>query len=292
MTNPSPVQEPSPQTATAFQPRLLPRGLRFLRRKWNLAAWKTQSLFGKHHCNVCDQRVGHFLPLSAVHPGTVANMLKHGFCHELETANFQEYSCPFCGATDHDRLYALYLDELLAKQRGSGGIRIVDFAPVRCLSAYIRRKLQNHPGTYRTADLFMPNVDDKVDLMDLRIYRAGQFDFFVCSHVLEHVPDDRKALRELFRITSPGGSGIVMVPMPLDVAEVDEDPSVTDEAERWRRFGQDDHVRLYSKKGFLERIRQVGFEVAELGVSHFGAETLDRVAVLRDSVLYVVTRPV
>ncbi|HXI69235.1 MAG TPA: methyltransferase domain-containing protein [Verrucomicrobiae bacterium] len=292
MTNPQPVHESLPQTAADSPPPFMPRALRFLRRRGRMALWQAQSLFGKYHCNVCGHRVGHFLPLSAVHPGTVANKLKHGFCHEQETFNEREYSCPFCGATDHDRLYALYLDELLAKNHVADRIRIVDFAPVRCLSTYIRRKMQTHSGTYRTADLFDPNVDDQVDLMDMHIYRDGQFDFFICSHVLEHVNDDRKALRELFRVTSSGGSGIVMVPVALDVDKVDEDPSVTDEGERWRRFGQHDHVRLYSKKVFLERLQEAGFKVTELGVSHFGAEKLDPLAILRESILYIVTRPV
>ena len=248
-------------------------------------------MFGKFYCNVCDQPVGHFLPLSAIHPGTVASLKKHGFCHPLETLNFLQYACPFCGSTDRDRLSALYLEEIFSKGGNGTGIRILDFAPVRCLSAHIRRKLQNRPGTYRTADLFSPEVDDQVDVMDMGIYHDGQFDIFICSHVLEHVTDDRKAMRELFRILKPGGSGIVMVPVSLAVQEIDEDPTVTDEAERWRRFCQNDHVRLYSKPGLLERLRQAGFEIAELGISHFGAGTFVRLAVLSGSILYVVTHP-
>jgi SAM-dependent methyltransferase len=291
MISPPSVPDIPSNTAAASIGRFLRRALRYLQRKFRLALWKAQALFGNHRCNVCGQRVGHFLPLAATHPETVESMQKHGFSFKLETCNHRDYSCPFCGATDRDRLYSLYLDELLAKNYGAGGIGIVDFAPVRCLSDCIRSKLRNHAGNYRTADLFMSNVDDKVDLMDMRIYRDGQFDFFICSHILEHVADDQKALRELFRITKPGGSGIVMVPVALDVDEVDEDPSVTDEAEAWRRFGQNDHVRLYSKKGFLERIRQAGFDVAELGMAHFGVEKLVQLAILRDSVLYIVTRP-
>ena len=278
---------PQPATASFFY-----RALRSLRRRSRVALWKAQSVFGKYRCTVCGHRVFHYLPLSAVHPSTAASMKKHGFNHKFETFNTAAYACPFCGATGHDRLYALYVDKLLTKDHGKEGIRIVDFAPVRCLSAYIRSKLQGRPATYRTADLFNPEVDDRVDLMDMHIYRDGQFDFFICSHVLEHVTDDRKAMRELFRVIKPGGSGIVMVPVALDVQQVDEDPSVTDVAERWRRFGQDDHVRLYSKPGFLERLRQTGFDVAELGISHFGAETFDRLALTPGSILYIVTRPV
>lgn len=286
-----PVPDAPPTTVAASLSRFLRRALRSLRRRCQLALWKIQSLSGKYRCNVCGHRVGHFLSLAATHPGTLETAQKHGFSHEMETFNLREYSCPFCGATDRDRLYALYLDETLAKDYGSKGIQIVDFAPVRCLSAYVRKKMRNRSGSYRTADLFSPEVDDKVDLMDMHIYRDGQFDFFICSHVLEHVMDDRKALRELLRVTKPGGSGIVMVPVALDRTEVDEAPAVTDEAERWRRFGQHDHVRLYSKQGLSDRIREAGFSVAELGAAHFGPEKFDQLAVLRGSVLYIVTRP-
>src|SRR6188508_1256097 len=112
----------------------------------------------------------------------------------------------------------------------------------------------NQNITYRSADLFMQEVDDRVDIMDMTIYPDKHFDFFVCSHMLEHVVDDRKALRELYRILKWGGQGILVVPIVLSIDEIDQDPSVTDVAERWRRFGQDDHVRLYSKQGFLRRI--------------------------------------
>ncbi len=291
MSNTHPAADAPSPASPAVLSHTFRRGVRFLRRKSQTALWQAESVVGKYRCNVCDHRVGHFLPLSAVHPETDANMKRYGFMHTLETFNPLAQSCPFCGATDRDRIYALYLDELLAQDFGPEGIRIVDFAPIRCLSACIRKKLQRRRGSYRTADLFDPNVDDQVDLMDMRLYRDGQFDFFICSHVLEHVFDDRKALRELFRVLRPGGSGIVMVPVALDIQQVDEDPSVTDEAERWRRFGQHDHVRLYSKPGLLARLRQAGFEVRELGVSHFGAEAFDQLGVLPGSILYVASHP-
>jgi len=144
---------------------------------------------------------------------------------------------------------------------------------------------------YRSADLFAEEVDDTVNLMDMHAYREGQFEVFLCSHVLEHVVDDRKALREIFRVLEPGGVAVLLVPILLGLETIDEDPTVTDPSERWRRFGQDDHVRLYSKAGFMERVREAGFQLSNLGVKHFGRKAFLRHGITTQSVLYVAVKP-
>jgi SAM-dependent methyltransferase len=265
--------------------------MRHLRNRLRRGLLRARSLFGKYRCAVCGNRVSRFRCLAATHPETAQNLKKHGFRHVDETFNEDQYSCPFCGACDRDRMYALYLNKYLAG--ASAQIRIVDFAPLKSLSQFIRRKLESLGGAhiYRTADLYDPQADDKVDLMDMKLYEEGEFDFFICSHVLEHVEDDRKALSELFRITRPGGWGIAMVPIALGLQDIDEDPRLTDESERWRRFGQNDHVRLYSKQGFLDRLVEAGFEVQQLGADYFGKASFEENAIDLGSVLYVVSRP-
>ena len=106
-------------------------------------------------------------------------------------------------------------------------------------------------------------VDDVVDITDMQMYADGSFDFFLCSHILEHVADDSQALRELYRILTPGGRGILMTPV-MPEGRFDEDSSVTDEGERWRRFAQGDHVRLYDRSTLCSRIVQSGFELTLL----------------------------
>lgn len=81
-----------------------------------------------------------------------------------------------------------------------------------------------------------------------------------------------------------------MVPIILELQEIDEDPSVVDEAERWRRFGQNDHVRLYSKPGFLGRVQEAGFVVHQYGKESFGEEVFTRSGIAHQSVLYVVEK--
>ena len=241
------------------------------------------------YCPVCESRINSFLPLEECFQ---QNLQKYGFpfhSDDAETCNVAAYLCPSCDASDRDRLYALFLRDYLTKLDSSEPVQIVDFGPSPPLSAFIRRLIGKNVQ-YRTADLLTENVDDRVDITNLQSYDSDWFDFLICSHVLEHVPDDRRALRELHRILKPGGQAILMVPIILSIDRIDEDPEVNDEAERWRRFGQFDHVRLYSKRGFLERVREAGFAVRELGKEFFGTDSFARAGITAQSVLYVVEK--
>jgi SAM-dependent methyltransferase len=116
---------------------------------------------------------------------------------------------------------------------------------------------------YVTADLFDKNVDIRVDITDIP-YRDDYFDFVYCSHVLEHIPDDRKAIREIKRVLSDVGFAVIMV--PINVKKTFEDPTVVDPNERLRLFGQKDHVRRYGPD-FRDRLLDEGFLVDEFGPS-------------------------
>lgn len=259
----------------------LPAGL-----KQRVRAIKNQLklISSKHFCPVCESPVASFLPLPDFYR---ENREKYGFPFqgdEAETCNEAEYLCPTCQATDRDRLYALFLRDHLT---ASGPIQMVEFGPSQPLSEFIRRHKEVH---YRTADLLADSADERLDITDLRSFQDAALDFFICSHVLEHVPDDRRALRELYRVLKPGAKAILMVPIILTIEEIDEHVGEMSEAERWRRFGQQDHVRLYSKRGFVERVREAGFKVHELGREYFGAELFERTGVSKQSVLYVVEK--
>lgn len=241
-------------------------------------------------CGSCNHCVQAFLPLPKSH---IRMLQDTGWPYGLdtgETCNYRQYTCPYCGASDRDRLIVMYLEQWF---RGiDSRATLVEFAPSRPISRYIRRSIENRnlDFDYRTADLYMPEVDDRIDLCDMQTYRTASVDLFICSHVLEHVPDDRQAMRELHRILSPSGRGVLLVPIVVGLSAIDEDPTVTSPSDRWRRFGQDDHVRLYNKSGFVERLTDVGFSVNELGVGHFGSEQLLKNGITQKSVLYVVEK--
>ena len=209
-----------------------------------------------------------------------------------ETCNVRAYECPACKASDRDRLYALYLKKWFARFPESASGIFLDFAPSKPLQEFIQARIAaaNLSLRYMSADLMMVGVDLKIDVSNMPEVPGGSVDFFLCSHVLEHVPNDHKAMRELFRILKPGGKGILMVPINLRAQEIDEDPSVADEGERWRRFGQNDHVREYNREGFLVRVREAGFRVEQLGRRHFGWWTFCKQGITQRSILYVVER--
>ena len=213
---------------------------------------------------------------------------KHQTIHNpffIETMNIAHYMCSKCYASDRDRLYALYFTQYASAKKET--IKLLDIAPDNSLSVFLKAFINIE---YRSMDLMMPDVDDNLDITNMHAYNNEQFDFFVCSHVLEHIPDDKKAMRELYRILKKGGKGIVMVPLNLQLQETVEDIQCTDITLRWKNFFQDDHVRMYAKQNFVNRLVAAGFIVEQLGIEHFSKKVFEKNAVYSTSVLYVVNK--
>lgn len=167
--------------------------------------------------------------------------------------------------------------------RGSG--HILHMAPEPGLERELRRR---STFRYTSADLHDPNVDDRVDITDMP-YPDRTFELVVCSHVLEHVPDDRAAMREVARVLKEGGTALIMVPYHDDPV-TDEDPSVTDAAEREARFGQHDHVRYYGRD-IMDRLVAAGLRVdATRAEDFFPAERLTREGVRAGETVFVCTK--
>jgi SAM-dependent methyltransferase len=131
---------------------------------------------------------------------------------------------------------------------------VLHVAPEECLES----RLRSHLGeSYITADLMDPRAMIKMDITDIQ-HPDNHFDVIFCSHVLEHVPDDRRAMREFFRVLKPDGWAILLVPVTSE--RTFEDLSITDPTERLRLFGQEDHVRRYGPD-YVDRLREAGFDV-------------------------------
>jgi len=112
---------------------------------------------------------------------------------------------------------------------------------------------------YLTSDLHSPLADVKADLTSLPFADAS-FDVIFCNHVLEHIPNDQKAMMELYRVIKKGGWGIFQIPQDLNRATTYEDFSITDPKDRAKQFGQYDHVRVYGRD-YFDKLSAVGFQV-------------------------------
>lgn len=212
-------------------------------------------------CPVCKQVGVSFVPIPEFYR---ENARRHGFVYygQGEMTAHETYSCNRCGSSDRERLYVYWLEQEIRGGRLRRGARMIHFAPEATLSRVIRG---SGFFEYSTADLAMKGVDHQVDLMNLP-FADETYDFFICSHVLEHVADDAKAIRELHRITRKGGCGILVAPIIVGLERTIEDPSVTDEAGRWRLYGQNDHLRLYAHDDYVSKVQENGFVVEQLGL--------------------------
>jgi len=165
--------------------------------------------------------------------------------------------CPGCLSLERHRLTWLWLKEktdFFTSQKA-----VLHIAPENCFIGPFRKQ---HGSGYVTADIESPLADVRMDIMAMP-FTEGSFDVIFCSHVLEHVRDDIRAMQEIRRVLKPGGWAILQVPFFAPIPDrTFEDPSVTDAFQREKLFGQSDHVRRYGRD-FASRIASSGLMVKE-----------------------------
>lgn len=161
--------------------------------------------------------------------------------------------CIHCHAVERHRFVWLYFSKMTNLFDGTPK-RMLHVAPERCFESRLRNSLGEN---YITADLLDSRAMVRMDITDIQ-YPDGYFDVIYCSHVLEHVKDDKKAMRELCRVLRQDGWAILLVPIVGD--RTFEDSSVVDPSERLKVFGQRDHVRRYGAD-YIDRLREAGFKV-------------------------------
>ena len=189
----------------------------------------------RRYCPICDSWSRRFLP------------------HGPPARREYDARCPVCRSVRRHRLTWIFLKQRTELFSGAPK-RLLHVAPEMSMMAAFERA----PGLdYLPTDIEGPYAKVKMDLTAMTAGDAS-FDAIYCSHVLEHVHDDRKAMREMFRTLKPGGWAVIMV--PISDQPTFEDPSVTDPAERDRLFWQSDHVRLYGHD-ICDRLAEAGFEV-------------------------------
>lgn len=161
--------------------------------------------------------------------------------------------------------------------------KLLHVAPEQC---FLHRFRKMKHLEYVTADIESPIADVKMDVQQMP-FGDAHFDVVLCNHVLEHVPDDRKAMREIKRVLKDDGLAIMQVPQRFDWDKTLEDPSITDRAERERLFGQYDHLRMYGMD-YPQRLKEEGFAVQIYDISkEITSEQFQRFALPKGEMLYI-----
>lgn len=210
-------------------------------------------------CPICDKKYRHFLPYGRINPRSNA-------------------LCPNCLSLERHRLLWLYLKE--QTNFFSDTLDVLHIAPEPC---FMKRFEKHHGEKYITADIESPLAKVKMDIHKIP-FPENHFDVVLCNHVLEHVQDDIKAMREIHRVLKRGGWAIMQVPFFSPVPEVTyEDASITDPREREKAFGQDDHVRMFGKD-YAKRIERAGMKAEENG---FAKTQSDRYGISKNEIIYL-----
>lgn len=201
-------------------------------------------------CCLCGHTVRAFLPYRDGRSSLPAVAVEA----DIVGSDVENFECPVCGCHDRERHLFLYFQAAGLLPR-LGGARILHFAPEAKLQRVIKAA---GPAHYERADLFPRQAGvQKLDLTE--IDRADQsFDFVIANHVLEHVGDDTRALREILRVLRPGGLAILQTPFAAARRGTFEDPAIRDDTTRLQAFGQEDHCRLYGAD-FVDHVQSFGF---------------------------------
>ena len=176
----------------------------------------------------------------------------------------EDAKCIRCGALERHRLVWLYFKRMTDLFDGCPK-NMLHVAPERAFENLLKCHLSSG---YLTADLHNSRAMIRMDITNIG-YADETFDVIYCSHVLEHVPDDRRAIRELHRVLKSNGWAVLLVPITAD--RTFEDPSITDPTDRLRLFGHKGHLRRYGPD-FVERLKEAGFKVKVTAASDFLAE--------------------
>ncbi|WP_299521218.1 class I SAM-dependent methyltransferase [Winogradskyella sp.] len=185
---------------------------------------------------------------------------------------------------ERHRLFWLYLKN--ETNFFSDHLKVLHFAPEQCFLKRFR-KLKNLE--YTTTDLLSPIADVKADICHLP-FEENSYDVILCNHVLEHIPDDTKAMQELYRVMKPSGWGIFQIPQDLNRDITFEDDSITDKVERAKIFGQYDHVRIYGRD-YFDKLRAIGFKVEEVNyTAQLSDEDIDTYRLAKGEIIPVVRK--
>lgn len=163
--------------------------------------------------------------------------------------------CPHCASKDRERLIYHFLNENNLVQNNTA-FSLLHIAPEKNLGIEMKKKNIR----YVSGDINNQKAELEVDIQNMP-FKNEEFDAIICSHVMEHVKDDEKGLQEIYRILKNGAWAILQVPIAKNINETIENETITSPKEKEIYFGQHNHLRIYSEKSYIEKLKIAGFTV-------------------------------
>lgn len=239
-----------------------------------LDAWGKPAFY----CNVCGRDIRHPLDGPAHHSGAFAR-------HQVIGGGFRpREQCPLCLASDRARFVAealrVYTDALCRP------CRVLDIAPMPCTEGFLRG--HNARCAYTSGDIVPGRAQLTLDITRMALPDAA-FDYVICCHVLEHVPDEGRAVREMTRVTKPGGAVLLSMPVALALESTLEDARYDTPQKRLAAYGQRDHVRLYGRD-VAARLQAYGLDVREIVAGRDMPDAARRYGLIPEDRVYLCRR--
>lgn len=220
---------------------------------------KTTLHFGnKYQCPICGFKARDLAPIGMDIPVFKEKKVIGG--------GRRKGGCYKCNSRERDRMIYLYLKDKLKIFDSSKDLKILHLAPEIGLSKAL---LKIGYDTYICGDLFVegyfyPKYVQNINVLDIP-FDSNYFDLIICNHMLEHIPNDTDAMKELFRVLKLGGQAILQVPISQTMETTFEDFTIKDPKERELVFGQSDHVRIYGQD-YTDRLQSVGFKTEKINI--------------------------
>ncbi|QLY78760.1 glycosyltransferase [Clostridium intestinale] len=203
-------------------------------------------------CPICGKEIEQFLPYRYKEHYTDSV-----YKFNIIGSDMRNFSCPECYSHDRVRHIVMYFNKLNIWNKNITKKDILHIAPEKVLRDII---LKLEPNNYVCGDLYpIDNSILKIDITNIS-FRDNYFDFIICNHVLEHIEDDLKAMKELYRVLKKGGYAVLQTPYSTVIEKSFEDRKLITATDRKKFFGQSDHVRIYGKD-FFDRLQNVGFSL-------------------------------
>lgn len=230
---------------------------------------------GAMQCNACNARYERFESDLPLHED--AKAIEQ---YQIVAGYGENVFCPNCLSSARERLVLSYLQKWKLHNQS-----ILHFSPEKNIYDYLKQH-----NNIQTADLypgFYRSIDKNVQRQDITklLYDSETFDIVIANHVLEHVPDDKKALNEIYRVLKHGGRAILQVPYSTIIEETIEQPDIKESHLQSELFGQRDHVRIYALNDYVRRLKAAGF-IVDVIKDHFG----ENYAFQKDEVFFKISK--